>query len=126
MKQVILTLSLIVASTFAFAQAPMGKGQMKEKNQAARAEENAKVKAACSAEIATSGCKEDLGQGLLRCVHAYHEAHKDFKVSDACHNVVKEEREERHERREERKEMRAQRKGGATPAVPAVPATTSH
>lgn len=118
MKTAILVLSLALG-TYAFADQAM-----KDQMQAARAEENAKVKAACSAEIAASGCTEDLGKGLMKCVHEYHQAHKDMKVSEGCHSVVKDTREVRHERREHRKEMRAERKaskGGATPASPSSP-----
>lgn len=118
MKNAILTLSMICIGSFAFAQAPAtppSREQMKQEREA----EAAKVKAACSAEIAATGCKEELGHGLLKCIHEYKEKNKDFKVSDACHASVKEGR----EMHKERKMMRMERKNGNGSAPAETPPT---
>ncbi len=46
---------------------------------------------ACKAEGAAAGCgAEQVGTGLLKCIHAYHQAHKaTFKVSAGCHAAIK-------------------------------------
>ena len=48
------------------------------------------VDAACQAEAATAGCgTEQVGTGMLKCIHAYKKAHKDFKISDGCKAATK-------------------------------------
>jgi hypothetical protein len=48
------------------------------------------VNSACQAEATTAGCgQEVVGKGLLKCIGAYKKAHQDFKISDGCHNAVK-------------------------------------
>ena len=75
-----------------------------------------KVKAACAPEIQATGCSQDLGKGLLKCIRAYKKAHKEFKISDSC-------KEASHEGREMHKEHKAERnkmKGAAPTAAPAA------
>lgn len=65
------------------------------------AEADAKIKAACSAEIAATGCADkDLGKGLLKCMHAYKKEHKEFKFSEGCKDVKKELKSMRQARKE--------------------------
>ena len=48
------------------------------------------VNSACAAESATAKCGEEkVGTGLLKCLHAYKKANKDFKLSDACKASMK-------------------------------------
>ena len=49
------------------------------------------IDSACTADAATAGCSaEQVGTGLMKCIHAYKKAHKkDFKVSDGCHAAMK-------------------------------------
>ena len=49
------------------------------------------IDTACAADSATAGCgAEKVGTGLLKCLHAYKQAHKDnFKFSDSCHAAMK-------------------------------------
>jgi hypothetical protein len=43
------------------------------------------IDSACTADAGTAGCgSEQVGTGLLKCLHAYKKAHHDFKFSDAC------------------------------------------
>ena len=147
MKKIILVTALFLTATIAQADiaappAPTGATQatkpskeerkamkeqrkaMKEQHQAESAEMREQVKAACAADIATTGCNSELGQGLMKCIHAYKEANKDFKVSDSCKAAAKDAHHMHHERREERKAMRGGKKGGAEPQpMPAAPAT---
>ncbi|MGZ3703582.1 MAG: hypothetical protein ACXWSD_17625, partial [Bdellovibrionota bacterium] len=48
---------------------------------------------ACTAEAQTAGCgSEQVGTGLLKCIHAYKKAHKkDFKLSDGCKAALQKE-----------------------------------
>lgn len=47
------------------------------------------VNAACSADAGTAGCgSEKVGTGLLKCLHAYKKANKDFKFSEGCKSAM--------------------------------------
>lgn len=52
---------------------------------------------ACSAEGQTAGCgSEQVGTGLLKCIHAYKKAHKkDFKLSSGCKAAIQKARADR-------------------------------
>lgn len=66
-----------------------------------REEMDAQVKQACAAEITTTGCGEkSIGRGLMRCMHEYKRAHKDFKISDGCREVKHQLKAEHKERKE--------------------------
>ena len=115
MKKVIMTLALATFTSLAYADdaappttasAPPGKEQMKQEREA----QAAKIKAACAEEITKTDCKEELGHGLMKCMHDFKDQNKDFKVSDACKDVVKESREMRQERKMMRKQRKEQRK----------------
>ena len=48
------------------------------------------VNSACASESATAKCgDEKVGTGLLKCLHAYKKANKDFKFSDSCKASMK-------------------------------------
>jgi serine/threonine protein kinase len=48
------------------------------------------ISQACMAEAATTGCTgEQVGKGLLKCMHAYRQAHRDFRTSQACAAAIK-------------------------------------
>jgi hypothetical protein len=52
--------------------------------------DKAAVNSACTAESTTAGCgSEQVGTGLLKCIHAYKKANKGFKVSDGCKTAMK-------------------------------------
>jgi hypothetical protein len=44
----------------------------------------AHTKAACAAEIAKTGCKQEPGQGLMLCLNAYRKTNKFFQISEKC------------------------------------------
>jgi hypothetical protein len=47
--------------------------------------DNDAINTACAAEAQTASCGADkVGTGLLKCLHAYKKANKDFKFSDGC------------------------------------------
>jgi hypothetical protein len=89
------TLSLFLAlalPAFADDNAPQG-------HEAKGADAQA-IDAACTAEAQTAGCGEEkVGSGLLKCIHAYKKAHKDFKLSDGCHAAIGKAREDRKARK---------------------------
>ena len=59
------------------------------------------VESACAADATTTGCSgKEVGKGLLKCMHEYKKAHKDFKFSDSCKSATKE---LKHERKEHKK-----------------------
>jgi hypothetical protein len=48
------------------------------------------VNSACSSEAAKAGCgNQTVGHGLLKCIHAYKQAHKDFRISPGCRSAMK-------------------------------------
>ncbi len=56
---------------------------------AAMKDDNQAINTACTADAQTAGCgSEVVGKGLLKCLHAYKEAHKDFKFSDGCKSAM--------------------------------------
>ena len=56
------------------------------------------VESACSADASTTGCSgKEVGKGLLKCMHEYKKAHKDFKFSDSCKGARKEMKHEKNE-----------------------------
>ncbi len=52
---------------------------------------------ACVADAQTAGCgSEQVGTGLLKCIHAYKRGHrKEFKVSDGCKAAMEKARADR-------------------------------
>ena len=51
--------------------------------------DNEAINMACSADAATAGCgAEKVGEGLLKCLHAYKKAHKEFKFAEACKSAM--------------------------------------
>jgi hypothetical protein len=64
--------------------AMLGAGSAFAADQAMK-DDNAAINSACTSDAQTAGCGADkVGTGLLKCLHAYKEAHKDFKFSDGC------------------------------------------
>ena len=90
MKTLLLTL-VLASSVSAFAadtapvKAPMDPAKKEELKNDREAINNA-----CTSEATTAGCgSEKVGTGLLKCIHAYKQAHKkDFKVSDGCKSAM--------------------------------------
>ncbi len=77
------------------------KGEHKAQMEAQR---NA-VESACSAEATATGCAgKEVGKGLLKCMHEYKKANKDFKFSDGCKEATKDLKHERKEHRKHKKE----------------------
>ena len=77
---------MILASTVVFAFAA----------HADKASDKVAVDNACTAEATTAGCgSEKVGTGLLKCIHAYKMAHKEFKLSDGCKASMKQLRSDR-------------------------------
>ena len=57
---------------------------------AAMKADNDNVNTACASDAQTAGCgSEQVGKGLLKCLHAYKKAHKDFKFSADCSAAMK-------------------------------------
>ena len=68
---------------------PKAKGErkaMREKMKAEREAMREKLKAACTADISVTGCTQELGKGLLKCVHAYKKTHKEFHAEHECYD----------------------------------------
>ncbi len=62
------------------------------------------VNAACTQDAATAGCgSETVGKGLLKCLHAYHKANKDFKFSEGCKSAMKTLHTDKKEMKKEKK-----------------------
>ena len=104
MKSIVCFVSILLMSLNVFAD---GHGQHGEKKaeikQKIQAQKDA-VEAACSEDATKTGCAgQQVGEGLLKCMKAFKEAHKDFTFSESCKNA-------RQELREERKEIKADMK----------------
>jgi hypothetical protein len=131
MKKIILVTALFLTATIAQADVakppttPADASQpappLKEQHQAESAEMREKIKAACASDITATGCTSEFGHGLMKCIHAYKETNKDYKVSDTCKAAAHEGRHMKHERREARKAMRGNK--GAAPTAPTTPET---
>ena len=83
MRTLLLTLAFIIScSAFADGQ---GSGKASTNPDAVAVDQ------ACAAEAQTAGCGgEQVGTGMLKCIHAYKQAHKkDFKLSDGCKAAMK-------------------------------------
>jgi hypothetical protein len=79
MKSIFAVLALLCFSSNAFADGKVAQG----------ADAQA-IDAACTTDAATAGCgSEQVGTGLLKCLHAYKKAHHDFKFSDSCRAATK-------------------------------------
>jgi hypothetical protein len=77
MKTILVAAFLV--SSISFAQA--------KENKSADAQA---VDTACTQEATTASCgNEKVGTGLLKCIHAYKKANKDFKISDGCKAAMK-------------------------------------
>lgn len=75
----ILLISALLALTFSTTQA----------NEQMKADAEA-VNSACTQDGATAGCgNEKVGSGLLKCLHAYKKAHKEFKFQESCVTAMK-------------------------------------
>lgn len=95
MKALLATAALLAISIN--VQAEEGKGQMKADAQA--------INQACKNDAANTGCGgEVVGKGLLKCMHAYKQSHKDYKFSEGCRDAMK-------QMKEDREEMKGGKKG---------------
>ncbi len=83
----------VTAALFAFsgqASADNPKAEMKADAQA--------INQACKTDASNTGCGgEVVGKGLLKCMHAYKQAHKDYKFSEDCREAMKKMKEDRQE-----------------------------
>lgn len=62
------------------------------------------IDSACTSDAATAGCTgEKVGTGLLKCIHAYHKAHKEFRPSKECHSAISKMRMDHHGAKAEKK-----------------------
>jgi len=87
-----LAIIVIAASGFAFADGH------KAEHKAKAAEHKAAINAACAADASTAGCAgKEVGDGLLKCLHAYKKEHKDFVISEGCKASTKSLRDEKKE-----------------------------
>jgi elongation factor P hydroxylase len=88
MKALLATAALFAFSVSAYADNP--KGEMKADAQ--------EINAACKTDASNTGCGgEVVGKGLLKCMHAYKQAHKDYKFSEGCRDAMKKMKEDRQE-----------------------------
>ncbi len=111
MKTIICLFSILLICTNVSAD---GHGKHSEKKaeikQKIQAQKDA-VEAACSEDATKTGCAgTEVGEGLLKCMKTFKEAHKDFTFSDSCKNARKELHEERKELKADMKAFKDQRK----------------
>lgn len=88
-----LAIIVIASSVFAFAN----EGH-KAEHKAKAAEHKAAINTACTADAEKAGCADkEVGSGLLKCLHAYKKANKDFQISESCKSSTKSLRDEKKE-----------------------------
>jgi len=96
-------LMIVILSACTFLTAHANDPQKKEELKADRDQ----VNTACAADAQTAGCAgKVVGEGLLKCLHAYKKEHKEFKISDACKAARKELRSDRAEMKAEKEEKK--------------------
>lgn len=72
--------------------------------------DRAAVNSSCSAEAVAAGCGEkSVGSGLLKCIHSYKKANKDFKISDACKEASKKLKTDRQAHKAEKEAKKAEK-----------------
>ncbi len=80
---VLSALALTLSCSFAHAD-------KKADRKAAKEAKNAAIMEACKEDITTSGCSgKEMGKGLLKCMHTYHKAHKEYKMTPTCEEATK-------------------------------------
>lgn len=120
MNKLLLTVSVLMFSSslvFADIAAPPP-AKSKEAIREEIKEHMEQVKAACSADVAATGCSGE-GRELMKCVREYKKKNKDFKFSEGCQSAMK----SGHEMRKERKMARKAHKKGQK-SEEAAPADT--
>ena len=91
-------LAIIVIAASGMAFAGNHGGGHKAEHKAKAAEHKAAIATACTAEAEKSGCAgKEVGGGLMKCIHAFKKANKDFEISEGCKSSVKSLRDERKE-----------------------------
>ncbi|WP_409477982.1 hypothetical protein [Pseudobdellovibrio sp. HCB154] len=88
-------LAIIVIATSAMAFAD-NHGEKKAEMKAKMAAHKTEVNQACAADAEKAGCSgKEVGTGLMKCLHAYKKANKDFQISEGCKASTKSLRDER-------------------------------
>lgn len=71
---------------------------------AKKADNNNAVNTACAADSQTAGCTgKQVGSGLLRCLHDYKQAHKDFAFSASCKEAIQKRQADQKHKKEDHK-----------------------
>jgi len=97
------TLAIIVIAASGMAFADNHDGGHKAEHKAKAAEHKAAVNTACTADASIAGCAgKEVGGGLLKCLHAYKKANKDFELSESCKSAA-------HSMRGDKKEWKAKK-----------------
>ena len=91
--------------------------QERAKMKAEHSDMKEKVKAACATEIQATGCSQDLGKGLMKCIREYKKSHKEFTISETCKAARHDGREMHKEHKAERKKMKDAKRAKAAPAA---------
>lgn len=114
MKFTTVLLVLTAVSTMAMANDPAAnpkKAELRQKMQEAKVA----AQTACASDAAAAGCTgKEIGTGLMKCIHEYKKAHKDFAVSEQCKNSTKELHSDREDFKKARKEARQEAKAQKT------------
>lgn len=82
-----------------------------------------KVKAACSADIATAGCDGKEKAQLMQCIRLHKQKNNDFKLNENCRLAMGERQDERQELKRQKREMKKNMRGNMKPngPIPTVP-----
>jgi hypothetical protein len=114
MKKLLLTITaLVLSSTMAYADIAAPPAKSKEAIKEEIRAHLEQVKAACSEDVAKTGCQGE-GRELMKCVREYKKKNKDFKFSDGCQSAMKSGRKMNKERKMARKEHKKDKKAEET------------
>jgi hypothetical protein len=111
-----LAIILLATSVVAFADNHEGKHEgKKEEMKAKREAMHTQIEEACKEDAKAAGCEgKEIGKGenggLLKCIHAYKEKNKDFKLSESCKNTRKSLKDEKKAWKAEKAAAKAEKK----------------
>ena len=111
MKKSMMILTIGLFAVIFSGERAQAENQEKDEHKAQMEAGRNAVESACSAEATSTGCAgKEVGKGLLKCMHEYKKANKDFKFSDGCKDATKNLKHDRKEHKMHKKDKQAEEK----------------
>ena len=110
MKIAVTFIAILMTSLFALATEPSKTMPSKEEIKATVEAAKTQLQNACTEDAAKAGCADkEIGEGLMKCIHAYKKENKDFKLSDSCKSATHDLKKKRREYKKMRTHMKEQK-----------------